>query len=81
MKVNPDHKKPAGDNEQAAEAAQSPPGSSEAETDHDVISRRAYQLWIEHGRISGFDVENWRDAERWFEEQNRQIRRISPAPL
>jgi hypothetical protein len=38
---------------------------------HDRIARRAYELWMERGCLAGFDVENWRDAERWLENEER----------
>ena len=31
---------------------------------HDQIARRAYELWVQSGYLSGRDSENWAQAER-----------------
>ena len=31
---------------------------------HDQIARRAYEIWLQSGCVSGRDVENWTQAER-----------------
>ena len=31
---------------------------------HDQIARRAYELWVQSGYLSGRDSENWAHAER-----------------
>lgn len=31
---------------------------------HEEITRRAFQIWCEHGRLPGMEKENWHAAER-----------------
>jgi len=31
---------------------------------HDQIARRAYEIWIQSGYMTGRDTENWAQAER-----------------
>lgn len=31
---------------------------------HDMIAKRAYEIWIAKGRPTGKDLENWQQAER-----------------
>ena len=38
------------------------------------IAERAYELWLQRDCISGFDVENWCDAERGLLQEERDQR-------
>ena len=38
--------------------------SSRPTPTHEQIARRAYEIWIQSGYVTGRDVENWAQAER-----------------
>ena len=41
---------------------------------HEIIARRAYEIWLDRGCPVGFDVQNWCDAERGLEDELRETR-------
>jgi hypothetical protein len=45
--------------------------AEEMERQHD-IRERAHEMWIEHGRPEGRDIEFWLAAEREFDRQHRR---------
>lgn len=49
-----------------ATAAKSPRkrGASTKESVHDIIAKKAYELYEQSGRIDGRDVEHWIEAEK-----------------
>lgn len=39
--------------------------------DHEAVARRAYELFVERGRIPGRDAEDWLEAEEQIRRERR----------
>jgi hypothetical protein len=49
--------------ERRVEAAPAPAAHAAREPSHDAVARRAFELWEQHGRRPGRDLEHWLQAE------------------
>jgi len=52
------------------------PESEENRPIHEQIEIRAYQIYIEHGRVDGHDLEDWLQAEREL-----AAKPVNPGPM
>jgi len=55
------------------------PQNAQGRPTHEEIEVRAYQLYVEHGRVGGHDVEDWLQAERELNAKQGQTGRIIKA--
>jgi hypothetical protein len=62
--TTPPTKSPTDKKPQASPTAAVSKAAASQTITHEMISKRAYEIWISKGRPAGRDTENWQQAER-----------------